>query len=104
MSINYLHIVYMPLVISHGSNGKESACSARDPGFLGWKDPLEKGMWPTAVFLPGEFHGQKQASVHGGHKEVDMTEQLTLSFSCHWKWFIFSNYEFTMLCNTDSFI
>ena len=44
MRINYLHIVYMPLVISHGSNGKESACSARDPGFLGWKDPLEKGM------------------------------------------------------------
>ena len=44
MSINYLHIVYMPLVISDCSNGEESACSARDPGFLGWKDPVEKGM------------------------------------------------------------
>ena len=23
---------------------------------LGWEDPLEKGMQPTPVFLPGEFH------------------------------------------------
>ena len=72
MSINYLHIVYMPLVISHGSNGKESACSARDPGFLGWKDPLEKRMathcsilawripWTEAGFSPW-------GSQRGGH-------------------------------------
>ena len=26
---------------------------------LGWEDPLEKEMVPTAVFLPGEFHGQR---------------------------------------------
>ena len=26
---------------------------------LGWKDPLEKEMQPTPVFLPGEFHGQR---------------------------------------------
>ena len=26
---------------------------------LGWEDPLEKGMAPTPVFLPGEFHGQR---------------------------------------------
>ena len=26
---------------------------------LGWEDPLEKGMLPTPVFLPGEFHGQR---------------------------------------------
>ena len=63
MSINYLH-VYMLLVIPDCSNGKESACSARDPGFLGWKDPLEKGMathcsilawripWTEAGFSP----------------------------------------------------
>ena len=25
-------------------------------GTLGWEDPLEKGMEPTLVFLPGEFH------------------------------------------------
>ena len=26
--------------------------------FLGWEDPLEEGMAPTPVFLPGESHGQ----------------------------------------------
>ena len=26
---------------------------------LGWEHPLEKGMAPTPVFLPGEFHGQR---------------------------------------------
>ena len=26
---------------------------------LGGEDPLEKGMLPTPVFLPEEFHGQK---------------------------------------------
>ena len=26
---------------------------------LGWEDPLEKGMLPTPVFLPGELYGQR---------------------------------------------
>ena len=27
---------------------------------LGWEDPLEEGKWQaTAVFLPGESHGQR---------------------------------------------
>ena len=26
---------------------------------LAEEDPLEKGMQPTPVFLPGEFHGQR---------------------------------------------
>ena len=35
--------------------------------FLGQKDPLEEGMQPTPVFLPGESHGQRvcRATVHG---------------------------------------
>ena len=33
-------------------------------GSLGQKDTLEKGMAPTLVFLPGEFHEQR-ATVHG---------------------------------------
>ena len=51
---------------------------------LGWEDPLEKEMQPTPVLLPGEFHGQRSLVVYSpwGHKEVDMTEQLTLSLSC----------------------
>ena len=34
---------------------------------------------PTPVFLPGEFHGQKSLAGCSpwGHKESDMTEQLT---------------------------
>ena len=27
---------------------------------LGWEDPLEKGMQPTPVFLPGKSHGQRR--------------------------------------------
>ena len=26
---------------------------------LGWEDPLEEGMEPTPVFLPGKSHGQR---------------------------------------------
>ena len=45
---------------------------------LDQEDPLEKGMKPTSVFLPREFHGQRslQGTVHGGHKELDTTEHL----------------------------
>ena len=34
---------------------------------LDWEDPLEKGMAPTPVFLPGKSHGQRGlvAIVHG---------------------------------------
>ena len=28
-------------------------------GSLGREDPLEKGWLPTAIFLPGESHGQR---------------------------------------------
>ena len=52
---------------------------------LGWKDPLEKEQLLTPVFLPGEFHGQKNLAGYSpwGHKESGMTEQLTLSSSSH---------------------
>ena len=43
---------------------------------LGWEDPLEKGMQPTPIFLPGEF--QEQRSLVGcrlcGCTESDTTE------------------------------
>ena len=40
-----------------GSNDKESARNAGDPGrTLDQEDRLEKGWRPTPVFLPGEFH------------------------------------------------
>ena len=41
---------------------------------LGWEYPLEEGMEPTPVFLPGESHGQRSLEGYSpqGHKESDM--------------------------------
>ena len=46
------------------------------------EDLMEKGMQPTPVFLPGEFHGQRSLEGYSSWscKELDTTEQLTLSF------------------------
>ena len=43
---------------------------------LCWEDPLEEGMQPTPVFLPGESHGQRSLAGYGpwGHKDSDTTE------------------------------
>ena len=44
---------------------------------LGREDPLENGMQPTSVFLPGEFHGERSLVGYSswGHKESDTTER-----------------------------
>ena len=46
---------------------------------LGLEDPLEKARVVHSVFLPGESHGQRTLAGYSpwGHKESDMTEQLT---------------------------
>ena len=53
------------------------------PRFDPWirKIPWSRTWQPTPVFLPGEFHGQRSLAGYSpwGHKESDMTEQLTLS-------------------------
>ena len=62
---------FKPLSCSCGSDGKESACNAGDPGsILGQEDLLEKG---DPVFLPGEFHEQRSLVGYSpwGHKESD---------------------------------
>ena len=41
---------------------------------LGWEDPLVKGMVPTPVFLPGEFHGQRSLPGPRAHIEGRTTE------------------------------
>ena len=45
------------------------------------KIPWRREWQPTAVFLPGDFHGRGAwwATVHGGHKDLDMPEWVTLS-------------------------
>ena len=62
-----------------GSAGKESARSVR-PGFDLWagKIPWKRGRLPTPVFWPGEFYG---LSSPWGHKELFMTERLSLSMA-----------------------
>ena len=62
--------------IPGGSDSKESACDAGDPGSIpGWEDPLEKGM-AFPVFLPREFHGQRSPAGYSqwGRKESDTSE------------------------------
>ena len=50
---------------------------------LGGEDPLEKGMVPTPVLLPREFHGQRNLAGYSpcGRKESDTTEGLTCYIS-----------------------
>ena len=47
---------------------------------LGREDPLKKEGQSTAVFLPGESHGQRILASYGlwGCKELDTIERLTL--------------------------
>ena len=66
-----------------GSDGKEATCSAGNPGSIPGpgRSSGEGNGYP--VFLPGEFHGQGSLVGYSpwSLKELDMTEQLTLSFS-----------------------
>ena len=41
---------------------------------LGWEDPLEEAWQPTAVFLPGESHGQRSLVGYSSwdYREFDM--------------------------------
>ena len=50
---------------------------------LGREDPLEKEWLPTTIFLSGEFHGLRSLTGYSpwGHRELNMTEGLTLSHS-----------------------
>ena len=69
-----------------GSDGKKSAYNA---GSLGSIPGLGRFPWrrkwqPTAVFLPGESHGQRSLAGYSpyspwGREATDTTEQLTLS-------------------------
>ena len=45
------------------------------------KIPQRRPWQPTPVFLPGKFHRQRRLTGYSpwGHKELEMTEQLTLS-------------------------
>ena len=69
-----------------GSDHKEFACNAGDPGSVPGLGGFLEGRHgkPTPVFFPEESHGQR--SLVGcsprGYKESDLTERLTLSVFC----------------------
>ena len=64
-----------------GPDSKESAYNVRYLGLiLGWEDPLEKNMVPHSNILAWRIpmdRGAWRVTVHGGHKELDTTEQLS---------------------------
>ena len=53
---------------------------------LDQEEPLEQGMVPTPVFLPGEFQGQRSLVGYSpwDHKESDTTERLKFLSLCCW--------------------
>jgi len=55
------------------------------PGLVPWvrKIPWRREWQPTPIFLPGEFQGQRSLAGCSlwGHKELNTTEQLTLSLA-----------------------
>ena len=64
---------------------KKSACQCRRCRFNLWvgKIPWRRKRQPTLVFLPGKSHGQRSLVGYSlwAHKELDTTEQLTLTFA-----------------------
>ena len=80
MSINIKAIIVPTLMVkqfahkyfSGGSSDKESACNAGDPGPIpgSGRVPWRRAWQPAPVFLPGEFHGQKNLAGYspGGHR------------------------------------
>ena len=69
-----------------------NAGDIRDPWVDPWvgKIPWRRNWQPTPMFLAGEFHEQRSLAGYSpwGHKESDMTEQLTLTCTidiCHLK-------------------
>ena len=75
----------MVLGFPGGSDSKESACSMGDSGLIpgSGRFPWRNEWQPTPVFLPGEFHGQRNLAGLSprGCKELDTNERLTLSLS-----------------------
>ena len=69
-----------------GSDSTDSACSVGDPGSIPGLGTHSSILFfffffYPPVFLPQEFHGQRSLAGYSlwGHKQLDTTEQLTLS-------------------------
>ena len=72
----------MPATFPGGSDGKEAACNAGNRGSVpGQRDPLEKGMSAHSSLLAWRIPQTEEPGSHRpcGHKESNMTEQLSLT-------------------------
>ena len=85
MCVSQGHVFLFDIILSvqgfpNGSNGKKKNLPAM------WEIQVQSlgGEDLTPVFLPGEFHGQRNLVGYSpwGHKESDITEGLTLSHLC----------------------
>ena len=81
------------------TEGKESACNAGDPCtgsgvFPGSGRSHGEGNATHPIFLPGEFHRQRNLVGYSlwRCKELDMTEQLTLPLLSFLRWGSYSNF------------
>ena len=71
-----------------GASGKEPTCQYRRHKRGGFGPRVREIPWrrawqPNSVCLPGKSHGQRKLAGYSpwGHRELDSTEQLTLSLS-----------------------
>ena len=71
----------LPTTIQWGFPSSSDGKAMQEPQVqsLGQEYPLEKEMATLSRFLPAEFHGERSLVGYSpwGHKESDMTEQLT---------------------------
>ena len=76
--------VFLYMGFTGGSDSRVHLQCGR-PGFDSWvgKIPWGRERLPTPVFWPGEFH---RLYSPWGHKESNMTEQLSLSFHMPERW------------------
>ena len=94
LQIGRQSLKYITRSFPGGSNGKEFAYSAEDPGSIpGMGRSLGEGNGnPFQYFLPGVFHRQQSLVGYSpwDHKESNTTERLTLiSFSLFYFFLIF---------------
>ena len=78
MSLHRPHLLGFPGVIA-AKNPPVDAGDLGDAALIYGSGRSPRKWFPTPVLLPGKFHGQRNLVGYSpwGHKELDMTEQLS---------------------------